>query len=332
MFRTPGNPLRLMLMLILFTTVACTKSEKNSSKETLSADSVAQQSKDKNADSTATTKRIVSLNGAITEILVALGLENNLVGVDTSSTYPPSVQNVANIGYYRQLSDEGILGLSPTLIIGEDQAGPENVIQQLKKTGTPLVLIHNQETAEGAIQRIKEVAKAVHLEPEGDRLAKEFQQKLTAAQTSPGIPHDADMPRVVGLYARGAGLSLAAGKNTAFDAVIKLAGARNAMEDFEGYQPLSPEALATSNADIILLPTGGYEALGGKDGVLHLQGIQETPAGKNKRILHYDDQLLLGLGPRLPDMIRSLRADMADSMGVSAVAPPEAAGDSNDTP
>ncbi len=56
--------------------------------------------------------RIVSIGGAITEILYALGFEDRIAGVDATSLYPPSaLRDKPNVGYMRQLSPEGVLGL-----------------------------------------------------------------------------------------------------------------------------------------------------------------------------------------------------------------------------
>ena len=55
--------------------------------------------------------RIVSIGGAVTEILYALGLDKNIVAIDTTSLYPPqALQEKPNVGYMRQLSPEGVLG------------------------------------------------------------------------------------------------------------------------------------------------------------------------------------------------------------------------------
>src|SRR6185369_13230836 len=51
--------------------------------------------------------RIVSIGGAITEILYALGFEDRLAGVDTTSLYPAAARDKPNVGYMRQLSAEG---------------------------------------------------------------------------------------------------------------------------------------------------------------------------------------------------------------------------------
>ena len=52
--------------------------------------------------------RIVPLNGDLAETVFTLGLTKNVVGVDTSATYPErAVAQLAKIGYQRTLSAEG---------------------------------------------------------------------------------------------------------------------------------------------------------------------------------------------------------------------------------
>ena len=56
--------------------------------------------------------RVVSVGGAITELVYALGAEASLVGVDTTSIYPAAAKALPSVGYQRTLSAEGVLSLS----------------------------------------------------------------------------------------------------------------------------------------------------------------------------------------------------------------------------
>jgi iron complex transport system substrate-binding protein len=82
----------------------------------------------------------------------------------------------------------------------------------------------------------------------------------------------------------------------------------------QGYKPLTPEALVTAQPDVLLLLTAGLDSVGGVDGLLSLPGVGQTPAGKNRRVLHYDDQYLLGIGPRvgqaLMDLVKGLHPEL----------------------
>ncbi|MEM9813422.1 MAG: ABC transporter substrate-binding protein [Pseudomonadota bacterium] len=68
-------------------------------------------------------QRVVSAGGDLTEIVVALGDRDKLVGVDTTSTDPPGISDLASIGNVRQLSPEGLLTLEPDLVIGSQTWG-----------------------------------------------------------------------------------------------------------------------------------------------------------------------------------------------------------------
>ena len=74
---------------------------------------------------------LVSIDGALTEIVYALGAEDRLVGVDSTSVYPEAVQSLPQVGYMRQLSAEGILSLQPDLVLATRDAGPEPVFELL---------------------------------------------------------------------------------------------------------------------------------------------------------------------------------------------------------
>ena len=316
--RLTGAARRLLLPALALSlcaaNVACTSAPKDEEKVAESTEETSAPEAAAADDKPVDTSRIVSLNGTVTEILIELGLQDNLVGVDISSTYPEELSELPNIGYYRQLSDEGILGLSPTFIIGENEAGPLTVMRRLRAANVALSLLAVELTEEGTYTRITDVAKAVEREAEGEAFLARFKEELAASKVAPGLPAD-QKPRILGVYARGAGLSMVGGSNTAFHVLIELVGAENAVGNMKGFQPLSPEALAVSNADAILIPKGALEALGGERGLLSFPGMMQTPAGKNRHILVYDDLLLTGLGPRLPELVTTLRADLATLFG-----------------
>ena len=86
--------------------------------------------------------RIVSIGGAITEILYALGFEDRLAGVDSTSLYPAAaLRDKPNVGYMRQLSAEGVLGLNPSLVLAAQGTGPKETMDVLDAAKVPLVLV-----------------------------------------------------------------------------------------------------------------------------------------------------------------------------------------------
>jgi iron complex transport system substrate-binding protein len=112
--------------------------------------------------------------------------------------------------------------------------------------------------------------------------------------------------KVLFIYARGTGSMTVSGTGTALDNMIKLAGAQNAITGFAQFKPLSAESLVAANPDVILLFDSGLQSVGGAEGLLGVQGVSATNAGKNKKIVSMDGQFLSGFGLRLPAAIAEL--------------------------
>src|SRR5690606_13829300 len=94
-------------------------------------------------------ERIVSLNGAISEVLCAIGLEQQIVGVDVTSTYPASLKAKPQVGHNRNISAEGILALNPTLVLGLKEQLTPQLQAQLKSAGVKTVLLEQSYSADG---------------------------------------------------------------------------------------------------------------------------------------------------------------------------------------
>lgn len=249
-----------------------------------------------------TTQKIVSLNGALTEIVSALGHEKEIVGVDVTSTYPESIKKTAqDLGHVRSLSIEAIMALQPTVIFATDKDLNPELLEKIKKSGVQAHIFTQEFTKEGTKKLVEEVA-TVLKNTDFKKLQTTIDEQL--AQVKP----IAKAPKVLFIYARGAGTLMVAGTNTPVEKVIALAGGQNAITEFEDFKPLTPESLLKGNPDVILLFTTGLQSLGGIDGVLKIQGIDKTNAGKNKKIIAMDGQLLSGFGPRLGEATLQLNS------------------------
>jgi iron complex transport system substrate-binding protein len=99
---------------------------------------------------------------------------------------------------------------------------------------------------------------------------------------------------------------MVAGKNTQVEKMIELAGGVNAVDDFTEFKPLTAEALVAANPDVILLFDSGLSSLGGVDGLLEVQGIRQTNAGKNKKFVEMEGQFLTGFSQRLGKAVEEL--------------------------
>jgi len=248
-------------------------------------------------------QKIVSVGGAATEIVYALGAGERLVGTDTSSIFPDEATKLPQVGYQRQLSAEGVLSLTPSLVIILPEAGPPAAIQQIENAGVKVLRVTNQSTIDGTKTKIRQIAEALDKKEKGEEIIKTFETEMSDAEKF--VAGKTTKPKVVFIYSRGGGSAQVGGANTPADAMIKLAGGVNAV-DFSEYKPLTPEALVAAQPDVILLPSRGLASIGGIDAVLNLPGVAETPAGKNKKIVGIDDMLLLGFTPRLGRGVKEL--------------------------
>jgi Periplasmic binding protein len=110
----------------------------------------------------ADTRRVVSIGGSITEILYALGLQKNIVAVDTTSHYPPAaLKEKPNVGYMRQLSAEGVLALSPTLVLALQGSGPKETIDVSEQSKVPFVVVPDKFSGEGILEKIRIIAQSM---------------------------------------------------------------------------------------------------------------------------------------------------------------------------
>jgi iron complex transport system substrate-binding protein len=248
--------------------------------------------------------RLVTVGGAITEIVYALGAGAKLVGVDTSSTYPEAATTLPRVGYQRLLSAEGVLSLNPFLILVSAEAGPPAAISQLRATGAAVLKVPVAYTVDGVQAKIRMVAQALDLERRGEELVQLLMQDIAEAKVM--LHRIRSQPRVLFIYARSSGALQVSGFGTAADAMIRLAGGVNAVTGYEGYRPLTAEAVVAAAPDVILLPMRSLEILGGLDGLLTAPGLALTPAGEKRRIVAMDDLYLLGFGPRTGQAVREL--------------------------
>ncbi len=248
--------------------------------------------------------KIVSTNGTLSEILVALGFEDNIVGVDVASTYPPSLQQKPKIGHNRDISAEGVLALNADLALGIAQMVKPEVAEQIRATGTKLLLFGHDYDVEGAKQLIRTVADSLGQSAKGDSILSALDVDLSLADSI--VAQSGSKPKVLFIYARGTGTMMVAGQRTQLNKMIELAGGINAVQGFLDFKPLTSEALVAANPDVILLFDSGLSSLGGIDGLLQVQGISQTNAGKNRKVVEMDGQFLTGFGPRLGKAILEL--------------------------
>ena len=251
-------------------------------------------------------KRIITLSAALTETADALGFGSQIVAVDVTSIYPAYVSKLPRVSQNRVLSAEGIISFSPDLVIAPEGDVSKAIEYQLKSAGIKLISIKQEYTVKGASKFIRSVAAALEVAQKGEALVKQMENNII--QSLDLVKKNPKHPKVLFVYARGTGVMMVAGKNTNMDAMITLAGGKNAAQGFSSYKPYTTEALVNANPDVILMFDFGYKSLGGINSILKMPGVSLTNAGKNKRVIQMDGELLVSFSVRLPQAIKELNS------------------------
>lgn len=251
--------------------------------------------------------RIVSVGGAVTEILYAIGLEDRVVAVDTTSLFPERVQARPKVGYMRQLSPEGVLGLAPTLILASDGSGPKETIAVLEGARIPFVSVPDHFTGDGILEKITLVSVAAGAPARGDCLRNAVKRDLDALQE---MRNAIDRPRkILFVLSFMNDRPMVAGRATAADGIIKLAGGINAINDYEGYKLVNEEAIIAARPDAVLVMQRGDQSLSAEM-VFANPAFSLTPAANEKAFISMEGLYLLGFGPRTALAARDLAATL----------------------
>lgn len=242
--------------------------------------------------------RVISLGGSVTEIVAALGAGDLLVARDSTSTYPENITELPDVGYIRALSPEGVLSLTPDLILAEDGAGPAEAVAVLQAGGIPFVVMPNRPTAQGVSDKISAVAAALGREEAGAMLSAQVTAGFAEAKARADAVTEPQTVLFV-LTVQG-GPIMAGGEESSAAGIIELAGGVNAATGFSGYKPITDEAVIAAAPDVILMMDREGDLAISNDDILSNPALASTPAAKSGRIIRMDGMLLLGFGPRTP--------------------------------
>ncbi|MGF6158559.1 iron complex transport system substrate-binding protein [Ensifer sp. KUDG1] len=252
--------------------------------------------------------RVVSVGGAVTEIIYALGEEGRLVGRDSTSTYPEAAKTLPDVGYMRQLAPEGIIAVNPSAIVAVEGSGPPEALAVLKGANIAFTSVPETFDKGGIPAKIRAVGAFLGVEDKAETLAKSVEADLDAAVAEGSARADSERKRVLFILSTQGGKVMASGQGTAANGIIELAGAVNAVGTFPGYKALSDEAIVEAKPDVILMMDRGGEHSAKAEELFAMPALSLTPAAKNKALVRMDGLHLLGFGPRTASAVRELNA------------------------
>jgi iron complex transport system substrate-binding protein len=251
--------------------------------------------------------RVATLGGVFTETAYALGAADQIVAVDASSYYPPeALAEKPDLGYYRFLSAESVLAQAPSLIVGNVEAGPPEVIEQLRGAGVPVLLLPDGNDVSSARELITTLGTVFGREAEAEVLVAGLDADVAAAQAL--VDRATSHPRVLFVLQPPDAPLLVSGEDSAAGHMIDLAGG-------VGYIPMTPEGIVQTAPEVILTTTDSVDQLGGLEALLAHPGVAQTPAAADDRVYVMEDLYLMGFGPRtgqaIADLARLLHPELA---------------------
>ncbi|WP_417723744.1 heme/hemin ABC transporter substrate-binding protein [Salipiger sp.] len=252
----------------------------------------------------AETADVLSLGGAVTEIVYALGEQDRLVARDTTSSFPPEALALPDVGYLRALSPEGVLSVAPALILSEADAGPPEAIEVLRAADVAFVTVPEGFDAAAIAEKIRVVGAALDVPERAEALAASVAADIAATEAR---AQAVDTPkRVLFVLSAQGGKLMAGGQDTGADAVIRMAGGVNALSGIEGYKPLTDEAAAAAAPDVVLMMDRGGDHAATAQELFALPALAVTPAARDHALVRIDGLKLLGFGPRTAEAVSDL--------------------------
>lgn len=181
--------------------------------------------------------RLVVIGGSLLETVYALGEEGKLVARDSTGIYPPEAAALADVGYMRALSPEGVLGANPTALLVVEGAGPPETLDVLAKGSVPTVMVPDAYSHQGVLDKVAAVGAALGVPDKAAALAATLDAEMAAAEALTASIPDAERRRVLFVISAQDGKIRAAGDGTAANGIITLSGGINPLAGMGAIRP-----------------------------------------------------------------------------------------------
>jgi cobalamin transport system substrate-binding protein len=254
-------------------------------------------------------KRVVTLAPSLTDMALALGAGDLLVGVSRFDERP-EVKALPRVGGFVDPSVEAVLSLSPDLVLVQPGPGNQQPVEKMAELGAPVLLLPLHSVAQ-VLVAIRETGKALGRDAAARELAERIEQaRAGVRERAKALPH----PRVLFVY--GWEPLVVAGPGSFADELLRDAGAVNAASDAKSPYPVySVESALAARVEVVVNAAGRHEGGGDR--------LRELPGLKDARWVELPSLDLLHPGPRLAEGLEELfRLLHPPTAGPAASAPP----------
>tara|TARA_R110000823_G_scaffold311718_2_gene437624 strand:- start:31283 stop:32065 length:783 start_codon:yes stop_codon:yes gene_type:complete len=195
--------------------------------------------------------RIISLVPSQTELLVALGLRKNIVGITKFCVHPKDLRKEKTIvGGTKQVDFEKIKSLKPDIIVCNKEENTEEMVLQLESVAP--VWVSDIATISESIEMILQLGKIFEVDGRALEITANIKLKLEGFKE-----YVRDFPSKKVLYLIWKNPYMAVGKNTFIDELLQINNFENIIiKNNSRYPEVSIELLKT--AELVLLSTEPY--------------------------------------------------------------------------
>lgn len=245
-------------------------------------------------------KRIISLAPSITEILFALGVRQEIIGVTNFCDYPEDVTTKPRIGGFVNPDVEKIVSLKPDLVVAIADGNRWDTIERLSDLGLPIYTV-DPKGFDGVIRTIRNIGEIIGKGEEARTLIRRMMEKREKVVT---LTRSLHRPAV--FFQVGDAPVITVGKGTLANDLIRLAGGRSISENEPlSYPPYSIETILSKAPEIII-----FSAMDNRknysDLIRRWQTWKSIPAVKSNSIFVIDSNLVDRPAPRIVEGLEAL--------------------------
>ncbi|GHG71451.1 hypothetical protein GCM10010919_22730 [Alishewanella longhuensis] len=244
-------------------------------------------------------EQLASAGGTLTDIIFALGADDKLVAVDTSSTSPAAAASKASIGYYRSLSAEAVIATGANSLWALEGSGPEATLTQLANTGIKVQRFSKPRDLAEFYQFITRLGQQLDKSAAADALVSQIKQSL------PELPASATPASALFILQASSRGIIVAGNGTVPALLFSHSAIQN-LASHSGFKPISAEFLMLNQPDLLVVPDHVAQSAGGLSAFCQLPELRMLQAAKECRVLVMDSLLSMGMTSRIGEAVQQL--------------------------
>ncbi len=240
-------------------------------------------------------RRVVSLAPSMTDIVVALGKADRLVGVSKYDD-APEVKRAPRVGGFLDPSVEAVVALRPDLVLWLTDGGAMPAVSKIAELGIPVLAIPVI-GIDDVLHSCRAVGRALGDVTAGERLASSLEASIARARA-----RAAALPTRRVLFIVGREPLVVAGPGSYPDQLLRVVGARNVVGGTVAWPVFPIEKAAALDPDVVIDAAVNEHGGGGDRALSAIPAVQR---GALRRLTSDD---ALRPGPRLDRALETLLA------------------------